>query len=293
MHLFNLLVAEGRNDDRDRGDPDVLAAEELADEVQERIACEAGEQTCNDAGNPDDNDGVCEVISDVLQGDVLAGPERSSLRLRSFLGSARLDLFDVRMTEVLAEELGARASDQDEEVCSHQQVICNGCSRGEIVTGSILRSHSRKVDAAADVGAGHHGSDLCKTLCVAERTAQDIICDESADNRADCADQEDDQHTARVFPDAAEVALQKQQRNCHRNDDAPDDIVIKRRVGGDNAEVREHHSHDQRDDSAGDLGCPLIFLLEEDGQRDADTHDTHQTPDVVCCNQGMAQKLFE
>ena len=26
---------------------------------------------------------------------------------------------------------------------------------------------------------------------------------------------------------------------------------------------------------------------------DADTHDAHQTPDVVCCNQRMAQKLFE
>ena len=166
--------------------------------------------------------------------------------------------------------------------------VPSAMSRGEIVTGSILRSHSRKVDAAADVGAGHHGSDLCKTLRIAERAAQNVVSDERADNRADCADQEDDEHAARVFPDAAEVALQKQQRDCHRNDNAPDDIVIQRGVGRDNAEVCEHHGHDQRDDGAGDLGGPLVFLLEEDGQRDADTHDAHQTPNVVCCNQRMA-----
>ena len=163
---------------------------------------------------------------------------------------------------MLSEELGAGAGDQNEEIRGHQQVIRNSSGSGEIVTCSILRSHCRKVYAAADIRAGHHGGYLCKTLRIAKGSAQEIIGEERADDSAECADKEHDQHTAGVLPYAAEVALQQQQGDSHRNDDAPYNIVIQRAVRGYNAEVCENHRHYQRDYGAGDLGGPLILLLK-------------------------------
>ena len=97
MHLGYCLGAEGGNYHGYGGYPYILAAEELTYEVKEGIAADAGENTGNNAGHPNDDYGISKVIRNILEGDVLAAPESGSLSLRNFLGGTGLYLSYVRM----------------------------------------------------------------------------------------------------------------------------------------------------------------------------------------------------
>jgi len=220
----------GGDDDGEGGDPDVLAAEELTHEVHEGAGVfrhDAGKEAGDDLSQPDDGHGIGDVHGDVLQRNVFAAPEGSGLgdRLVCRLG-AGLDFVDVGVLIVLAEELEAGKGDQHEEVDCHEQVVGHGSRSGQVLAGGILGRHGSEVHAAADVGAGHHRGDLGQTRGIAEGGTQQEVGDESTHRGTHSTDDPYDQHPAGVLPNAAEVTLQQQQGDAHRDDDPPDDIII-------------------------------------------------------------------
>ena len=127
---------------------------------------------------------------------------------------------------MLAEELEAGKGDQHEEVDCHEQVVGHGSRSGQVLAGGILGRQGREVHAAADVGAGHHRGDLGQTGGIAEGGAEQEVGHERTHRGTHRTDDPHDQHPAGVLPNAAEVTLQQQQGDAHRDDDPPDDIII-------------------------------------------------------------------
>ena len=161
------------------------------------------------------------------------------------------------------------------------------------VVGVVLLRHSGEVHAAADVGAGHHGGHLGQALVIAEEAVDSEVGDQRTHHGAQGAAEEDRQHLAGLLPDLFEVALQQQQGDAHGADDAPDDVVVQNAVDGDDADVGHDHGQDQCDDGAGYLGCPVVLLLQPDGQSYGNTHGAQQAPGVVRRDQGMPDQSFK
>ena len=196
------------------------------------------------------------------------------------------------MLVVSAENSHTCNSDQNKEVSSHQQVVSNGSGRGQFANAE-LRCHSSKVNAAADVGTGHHSSNTGQTLGITKGAVQQSITQESTGYSTNCTDEEDCQHTAGLRPDLLQVALQQQQRNTDGNHDTPNYVVVQITAGGDNTQVCQNHSHDQSNNCAGNFGSPIILLLQPDGESNTQTHNSQQSDRVIRSDQSVTQQFFK
>ena len=190
------------------------------------------------------------------------------------------------LTHILDLLTMARNLNMDTEALAHRGAV-----------HAVLAGHGGEVDAAADVGAGHHGGHRRQVVDAAARgrvgTPQGEVGDKGPRDGTHRADEEDGQHLARLSPDLLEIALEQQQRDAHRHHIAPDDIVIEGAAGGDDAHVGHHHGQDQGDDGPGDLGGPLVLLLQPDGQCHGQAHDAHKAPGVVRLDEGMTDQCFK
>ena len=135
VELLHRAGEEGSGYDGEGGDPHVLAAQEFAYEVQEALLeviyhavhREGAEQSGDQIGDPHHHHGEGNIHGDILQGNVLPAPEGGRLGLGGALvGLAALDLVDVGVGELTAEEAHPGKGDQHEEVQSHQQVVRHG-----------------------------------------------------------------------------------------------------------------------------------------------------------------------
>lgn len=275
VELLHRAGEEGSGYDREGGDPHVLAAQEFAYEVQEALLeviyhavhREGAEQSGDQVGDPHHHHGESNIHGHVLQGDVLAAPEGGGLGLGVLpAGGALLHFIDMGMGEAAAEEAHSGKGDEDEEIEGHQEVIRHGGRGGDGgALQAMLHGHGGEVHAAADIGPGHHGGHRRQVLRLSAGGGigppKGEIGQQGANNGARRADEEDGQHLARLAPDLLQVALEQQQGDAHRDDDAPDDVVVQHALDGENADIGHDHGKDQRDDRAGYSGGPAVLLL--------------------------------
>lgn len=274
-----LPFSEGGAEHGECGDPDILTAEEGTADGQDHaiLRDQAADGPGDQTGQGDHGGGEGKVYRNVLQGDVLPLPVGSRLGLGT-VGADGLHRVDVGVGEAAAEEVHAGKEDQREEIEGHEQIVCHGCRANQFTIDRELCGKGGEVDTAADVGAGHHGSDAVQAGNV---VVQQGVGQHCADTGADRADQKDHHHPAGLFPDLPHIALQQEQWNAERDRKAPDHIVIERAVHRQNAEIGQHQRKDQGQDRAGDLGCPGVFLLQRDGEGHAETQDCQQHPGVI------------
>ena len=256
------------------------------------------EQAGDDDGNPDNGNGEGQVNGDILQGNLLAAPESRGLSLAVLALGVLLQIVNEGMGVVLAEETHSGEGNQHEEVQSHQQVICNDSSCGQV--GAIDfpgLGHSGQVGGTADVGAGHHGGDSSQILSRAAEVHIQALQQEEGQKAAYTGtygtDEVNSQHMAGLSPNLLQVALQQQQGDGKGNHKVPNNVIIQCAGYGDDTDVGHEHSQQQGDDTAGNLGSPVILLLQIDCQSNGDEHAAQKTPGIVGLNQGMTQNGFK
>ena len=176
---------------------------------------------------------------------------------------------------------------KSEEVQGHQQIVRHRGSRLDLAHVE-LSGQGGEVDAAADVRPGHHGRHALQTGDV---PVQQRVGQESARHSAGGADEENDHHPPGLFPDLLHVALQEQQRDAQRHREVPNDVVVEHTAGGNNGQVGRRQSDQQRDDGAGDLGRPNIFLLQPDGKGNGRHHQHQQRPGVVGGDEALPPQM--
>ena len=287
MHGLRLFRKDGGEQHRDGRDPYILAAEEGVQHVEEPVTGwdRRREHACDELRDRHDDDGEREVNRDITKGDLLPSPVLRRQCL-AFLGICTVceDMVDVRVRIVLPEPCIARKCDEDHEVDRHVEIIGDGCRgyQGLVYMEGIREG--REVDAATDIGTGHHCGDIWK---IRDKLPEDEDAEHRAGHRAEGTDQEDAEHSARLLPDFREVDLQEQQRNRHRHREAPDHIIENRRARRDDLQVCEQERTDQSNDGAADLAGPGVGLLHPDGKGDHQHHNAHQHPGVICGNESV------
>ena len=306
MHLLRRAGTAGGEEDGNGGDPHILAAQELAGEVPEALLeggrhalrRQGAEEPCDKVGNPHHHHGEGNIHGDILQGNVLPAPEGGRLGFGLLAGGgAPLHLVDMGMWEPGAEEAHPREGDEHEEIQGHEQVVRHGGGGGHRgALEAVLHRHGGEVDAAADIGAGHHGGHRRQVRRLPAGggvgAGQGEIGQQSPRHGAHRADQEDGQHLPRLPPDLLQVALEQQQGDAHGHDDAPDDVVVEHAADGDHADVGHGHGQNQGDDGPRHPGRPAVLLFQENGQGYGQAHDAQQAPGVVGADKGTAQQVF-
>lgn len=285
MHGLRLFRKNGGKQHRDGRDPYILAAEEGVQHVEEPVAGRnrCREHTGDGLRNRHDDDREGEVDRDITKRNLLPSPvlRRQGLALLGVC-TMREDVIDVRMRIVLPKPCTACKRDEDHEVDRHVQIIGDGRRGNQGLVHMEGIREGREVDAATDIGAGHHRGHVRK---IRDKLPEDEHAEHCAGHRAESTDQEDTEHTSGLLPDLREVYLQKQQRNRHRHREAPDHIIEDRRARRDDLQVREQQGTYQGDDGAADLTGPGVGLLHPDGKGDHQHHNAHQHPGVICGNE--------
>lgn len=280
-HLF---VKEGSDEHGNKGNPHVLAAEKGICHVEKPVVRrnDGRQGRAHPLGQGDDDGCIHDVYGDVPQGNVLAAPIGGGQRL-AFIGlPALLYGVDMGMGKIAAEKGVAYASQQDEEVNGHGEIIRYDRRGHQRAVGLEGVGQGHEVDTAADIRAGHHGRHLGQPVY---HGAENRRPQQGSADRPCRADEKHEEHPPRFPPDLRHVGLEQQQGNGHRHGVSPDDVVKQGRVRRQDADVDQHQGENQGDDGSRHLRSPGIGLFQINRRSDGRAHHRQQHPRIFRTNQ--------